>query len=58
MLRVDRQTDGWTDGQTYRRTFLMHLKTATVTEEWDAILTGNACARGIRSEVNLAVGVL
>jgi len=36
----------------------MRLKTATVTEDWDVILTAIACARGILSEVNLAVVVL
>jgi len=54
MLRADKQTDG----RTNRRAFLMRLKTATLTEDCDVILTGNACARGIRSEVNLAVAVL
>jgi hypothetical protein len=45
--------DGWTEGL-----FLTHLKTATVTEDLDVILIGNACARGIRSEVNVEVAML
>jgi hypothetical protein len=53
-MHTDKQTDGWTD----RRTFLTRLKTATVTEDLDIIPLGNACARGIRSEVDLAVAKL
>jgi hypothetical protein len=52
------QTDKQTDGRTDRLTFLTHLKTATVTEDLDVIPIGNACASGIRSEVNLAVAML
>jgi len=52
------QTDKQTGGPTDRRTFLTRLQTATVTEDLDVIPIGNACARGIRSEVNPAVAIL
>jgi hypothetical protein len=41
-----------------RRTFLTRLQTATVTEDLDVIPLGNVSARGIRSEVNLALAML
>jgi len=55
MLHADRQTDGWMVRQTG---FLTRLKRATITEDLDVIPIKNACARGIPSELNLAVAML
>ena len=54
MFNVERQTDGWADGQT---DFSNAPKTVTFPEDWHVIPIGNSCARGICSEVNLAVAM-